>query len=106
MVVPTVPPPAAEPVVTVPAAPPAAPVNGNGHANGNGHQAEATGSLRRRVRHADDAPAAVGAPVVHGPARSADDVRSRWNRLAAGVQQARAETHPTPTDDAQEGTAP
>jgi signal transduction histidine kinase len=101
----------APPTVVVPAVPDPEPVavNGNGHPaaeiNGNGH--EPVAGLRRRVRTGDEGAATVSAPVVHGPARSAEDVRSRWNRLAAGVQQARSEAaHPTPTDDAQEGSAP
>jgi signal transduction histidine kinase len=96
----------------------------NGHVNGNGHLTEGPspaaavataprldlghpGELRRRVRQTDDEPTPVAAEVVHGPARSADDVRSTWSRLAQGVQQARTETtRPPVTDDAQEGSTP
>jgi signal transduction histidine kinase len=123
------------PVVTVPATPAVAvgdsPFNGNGNGVGHGHVGDPEPSapvadlppptatvtapppgngvpeLRRRVRTVDEQPAPAAAEVTHGPARSADDVRSTWSRLAAGVQQARGEaTTQTPTDDAQEGTAP
>ena len=64
--------------------------------------------LRRRVRQ-EGAPAPAPVPaaeVVHGPARSAEDVRSSWSALAQGVQQARTENHHPDPETAQEGTAP
>jgi len=114
----------AEPQAVTLAPAPVAAVNDEGHAEANGHDLgpdaapEPAGprldltdtvapGLRRRVRN--EAPGAVPQPatgVVHGPARSADDVRSTWSALAQGVRQARTESHPDHPETAQEGTAP
>ena len=101
--------------------------NGNGLASRNGHDlapapdatlapptaaaplaprtAEAVSGLRRRVRAEDAAPATGPAEAVHGPAQSADDVRSTWCRTGPGRAAGPAGDHRT-TDSAQEGTAP
>jgi signal transduction histidine kinase len=112
--------------VTVPAAVPAPPTLVNGNGNGNGHAAPVAPAvvarlepdeagapgLRRRVRHEADRTATAAPEVVHGPARTADEVRSSWAALAQGVEQARTENHHDPdttepaTDTAQEGFAP
>ncbi len=122
------------PVAAVPASVPPAPDAANGTApeyvngNGNGTAApemapplmaptaaadEPVSGLRRRVRLGDGAPAPTATEVVHGPARSADDVRNSWSALAQGVEQARSENAEQPTaeqheDDPmlQEGSAP
>jgi hypothetical protein len=121
------------PVAAVSASGPPPPDAANGtapvHVNGNGTATpetappvmtptaaadESVSGLRRRVRLGDGAPAPTATEVVHGPARSADDVRNSWSALAQGVEQARSENAEQPTaeqqyeDDPmlQEGSAP